>query len=301
MSGLAPASRRGQALVREGIQFHPVDVRDAAGVERAIAGHEVVIHLAGAYRKEGRPLREFHDVNVTGTQNVLAAARAAGVERILHVSTTGVYGNLVRIPADETHPYGFTNHYQQTKLEGEKKALEAFHGPLRGRGVVIRPAGVYGPHDMKFLKMIRLVHRRRAFYVGPCTAAFHPTYIDDFLDGLELARNSEQAAGEAYNIAGASHLSVREYIRTVARALDAPEPRLRLPLAPLKVAAHVCEKVCRLLRVEPPLYPRRLGFFHVDRAYSIEKARRQLGYRPQVSLEAGLSRSIAWYRQEGLL
>ncbi|MDH5534565.1 MAG: NAD-dependent epimerase/dehydratase family protein [Betaproteobacteria bacterium] len=301
VGGLAPASARGEALAREGVDFRPGDVRDPAVLKNAMAGHDVVVNLAGAYRREGRPLRDFFDINVTGAENVMAAAVAVGAKRVIHVSTTGVYGRLVEIPATEEHPYDFTNHYQKTKIEGEVKARDAFAGPLKGRGVVIRPAGVYGPGDRKFVKLMRAIQRGYGFYVGPCTAQFHPTYVDDFLDGMELALESPRAAGEIYNIVGGEYLTVQEFIETVARVLGRPPPRIRVPMAPMKVAAHVCERVCRLLRIEPPIYPRRLGFFDLDRAYSHAKASRELGYAPKVGLDEGLRRAAAWYRQSGML
>jgi len=83
--------------------------------------------------------------------------------------------------------------------------------------------------------------------------------------------------------------------------VDVRQPRLRFPLAPVLAASVVCEKVCRPLGIEPPLYPRRVEFFRKHRAFDISKAVRLLGYRPAVSLREGLARTARWYAERGLL
>jgi len=285
----------------EGFEVLTGDLRNPGEVDRAVAGSEVVFHLGAAYRVEGLPIKEFRRINVGGTGNVLSACARHRVRRIVHVSTVGVYGRLSDPPADEDHPLGHTDHYQETKLGGDRLARKFFAESLRGRGVVVRPTGVYGPGDLRFLKLFRALVRRYFVFPGSCRYLYHPTYIDDLLDGFELVLDRDEALGEVYNLAGGRYLSLEDYIRTLASVLGVPEPTRHVPLWPMKIAAHVCEKACRAVRIEPPLFPRRLGFFHNHRAYAIEKARRELGYRPRVDLETGLERTRDWYRREGLL
>jgi nucleoside-diphosphate-sugar epimerase len=250
---------------------------------------------------EGRPFRFFYDTNVEGTRNVIAAAAKHEVARVIHASTTGVYGVLKDLPASEDHPYGFTDHYQDTKIQGERIAKEFFNGPLRDRGVVVRPTGMYGPGDTRILKLVRAIKRGYFFFPGPCENLYHPTYIEDALDAFELVMTRDAALGQTYNLAGLQYLPLREYIRTISSLVGVPEPRVQAPLWPLKAAARACGSLGRVLRVEPPIYPRRLGFFYFDRAFSIAKARRELGYEPRVDVGEGLSRTIAWWRDQALL
>jgi nucleoside-diphosphate-sugar epimerase len=301
VSGFARPGPKTEALKRAQIRVYAGDIRDPGAVLQAVAGHDAVVHLAAAYRVEGKPFHFFQDINVGGTRNVLQACSRHDVAKVIHASTTGVYGSLREIPAAEDHPYGSTDHYQETKMRGEKLARKAFAGPLQGRGVIVRPTAIYGPGDTRILKLARAMQRGYFFFPGACNNLYHPTYIDDLLAGFELTLKSETAAGQIYNLAGFRYLPLREYIAIIARLLGVAEPRLQLPLGPLKLAARVCGRTGQTLGFEPPLFPRRLSFFYFDRAFSTEKARRELGYEPGVDVEEGLSRTIDWWRREGLL
>lgn len=297
----ARPSPRGAALHREGLEFVPGDLRDARAVEKAMAGCDVVVHLGATYRQEGLPLREFKEVNLGGTRHVLMAAERLGVRRVVHVSTVGVFGRIDTPPVDETYRSQPVDHYQRTKFEGELLARQALANGLKGRVVIVRPTGAYGPGDTRFLKLFRALAAGRFLYIGRCEALYQPTYIEDLLDGLELAMTSLHALGGTYILAGAEYMPLREYIRRIAAVLGVPPPRWQVPLWPFKIAAQVCERACRPLGIEPPLYPRRLGFFHNHRAFVIEKARRELGYAPKVRLEQGAADTAAWYRAQGWL
>jgi nucleoside-diphosphate-sugar epimerase len=297
----ARPSVRAEQLGGNGYEVAIGDIQDAAAVARAVVGCEAVVHFAALYRLEGLPLAEFHRINVGGTRNMIEACASSGISRLVHVSTVGVYGKLKHIPAMETHPYGPSDHYQRTKLEAELLVQEAMARQLLGRVVIVRPTGVYGPGDRRFLKLFRSIVRNRFVYPGAAKALYHPTYLEDCLDGIELALTRREAIGRIFHVAGLRYLPMREYIGIIARVLGVPKPRLHLPLWPLKLAAHACEHACRLIRVEPPLYPRRLGFFYFDRAFSIDRARRELGYSPKVDVEEGVRRTAEWYRNQGWL
>ena len=87
----------------------------------------------------------------------------------------------------------------------------------------------------------------------------------------------------------------------VADILGKPRPKLRIPAWPVHVAAVLCVAICKPFGINPPLYPRRLEFFTLDRSFTIDKARRLLGYEPKVSVRDGFARTAAWYREQGLL
>lgn len=298
----ARGGARGSALGAEGFEVVAGDVRDPAAVDAAVAGMEGIVHLAATYRPEGVPIAEFRSVNADGTRNVMAASARHGVARVVHASTTGVYGRVFDPPVDEDHacrpPW---DHYQRTKWEGEQIARQAFATALAGRGVVVRPTGVYGPDDTRFLKVLRPLSRRRFVYPGRGNVLYHPSYIDDVVTGLELALFHEKAPGGIYHLAGPRYFTLREYIGVLAGVLGVPEPRLHVPMAPLFAAATLCELACRALRVEPFLYRRRLAFFRDHRAFSSERARRDLGYQPAMDLAEGMRRMVEWSRAQGLL
>ena len=126
---------------------------NAKDVQCAMMGVGVVYHIAAAYREAKHPDSYYFTVNVGGTRHVLEAARKGGIERVVHCSTAGVHGDVKAVPADETAQLNPGDAYQRSKLEGEHIALEAFHSGLPG--VIFRPVGIYGPGDVRFLKLFK--------------------------------------------------------------------------------------------------------------------------------------------------
>jgi nucleoside-diphosphate-sugar epimerase len=293
------SAERARPLAEIGIDCRVVDIRDAADVRKRFEPVDVVYHVAAAWRAEHADLDEFRRVNVEATRNLLDASRAAGVGRFLHCSTVGVQGHVEHPPAGEDAPFSPGDHYQQTKLEGELLAREHFANGLPG--TVVRPVGIYGPGDTRFLKLFRPIARGYFVMIGSGRTLYHLTYIDDLVQGIVLAARRPEGRGEVFTIAGEEVTTLRELVDRIAAALGRPRPRLRVPFLPIYAAAFACETVCRFVGVDPPLYRRRVDFFHKDRAFRIDKAKRLLGYRPAVSLGEGLAATAAWYREKSLL
>jgi dihydroflavonol-4-reductase len=274
------------------------DLGDKAALEKLVADVDTVFHIAAMYRSEGR-YEEFLAVNFEGTRTLLEASRAANVRRFIYCSTIGVHGTVEHTPADETAPYNPRDPYQETKLMAERHCRDA-----HGQGIevaVIRPCGIYGPGDTRMLKMFRMIDQGMFFFVGDARPNFHPVYIDDLVQGFMLAMQVKEAAGEVFIIGGPRYLPLREYVATAARALGARPPTLTIPYTLMNMAAAGCEWLCKPFGISPPLHRRRLTFFKHNRAFSTEKARRLLGYQPQMELDEGFRRTVAWYREQGLL
>jgi len=282
-----------------GVECRLVDICDAAAVRDAMGEFDTVYHIAAAFRVEHVDTEVFRRVNVEATRNMLTAARARGVGRLVHCSTVGVQGDIDDPPATEEYRFAPGDHYQESKLQGELLAREAATEGLPLS--VVRPAGIYGPGDRRFLKLFRPISRGRFVMIGSGEVLYHLTFIDDLVDGIVRAGRRPEAIGEVFTLAGPRITTLRELVDAIADAVGAKRPRLRLPYAPVHAASVVCEKACKLIGVAPPLYPRRVEFFDKDRAFDIGKARRLLGYDPQVDLEEGLRRTAAWYREQGLI
>ena len=287
------------ALTAAGIELREGDIRDAEAVARAAEGVERIYHIAAVFRSAGHPDSYYEDVNTGGVVNVIAAARRHGVERVIHCSTMGVHGHLSEIPGDESSPYNPGDVYQVTKLAGEKVARNAFENDVDG--VIVRPMGIYGPGDLRFLKLFRAIHRGRFAMIGSGETLYHFVYIDDLVDGFILCGEHPDAIGETYLIGGDDYITLNELNELIAEAVGVSPPRWRIPVWPVMAAGAVCEAVCRPLGLEPPLHRRRVAFFTKDRAFSNEKARRELGFRPRVDMREGIRRTAAWYFDEGLL
>lgn len=276
------------------------DIADPEAVDRCVRGRELVFHLAAIFRQAGVPDRRYREVHVDGTRRLLQASDREGVRRVVHCSTIGVHGHVVDPPADETTPHRPGDIYQETKSEGERVALR-YHREHGLPVTVGRPASIYGPGDRRLLKLFRLVARKRFVMLGPGEVGFHTVYVDDLVRGFLLLAEEEDAVGEPFILAGDRSVSLNELVEVIADAVGVAPPRWRLPVWPVMAASYVVKGICVPLRIEPPIYPRRVAFFTKHREFSIEKARRILGYEPRVDLETGVRRTAAWYREEGLL
>jgi dihydroflavonol-4-reductase len=288
-----------RALERSGVKVVRGDVTRASDVECAATGVHTIYHLAALFRTAGHADEEYRAVHVAGTRHVLDAAITHEVGRVVHCSTAGVHGAVRHIPGDEDSPFNPGDIYQKTKLEGEEVARAAFQAGVPG--VVVRPVGIYGPGDLRFLKLFRAVHNRRFMMFGSGKVPYHLTYIDDLVDGLILCGEKPEALGQTYILAGCEYVALNDLVRGVADAVGVPHPSGRLPLWPLLTGASLCEALCRPFNIEPPLHKRRAEFFVHSRAFTSEKARRELGFAPKVPLTEGLRRTAEWYFQQGHL
>lgn len=291
--------QRAERLRQQGIDCRVVDITNADDVLRAFAEFDCVFHIAALFRTEAADRTEFTRVNVDATRNLLEAAKKVGVGRFIHCSTVGVQGRIDNPPADENYRTQPADHYQETKLEGELVAREFFAAGLPG--VVVRPAGIYGPGDLRFLKLVKAIHRGWFVIIGSGRTLYHFTYIDDLIDGFLLAATHPRAVGEVFTIGGATHTTIRGVVDDIADILGRSRPKVHVPAWPVEMAAVVCERICTPFGINPPLYPRRLEFFLMDRSFSIAKARELLGYDPKVGIRDGFARTVAWYRQQGLV
>jgi nucleoside-diphosphate-sugar epimerase len=273
---------------------------DAAAASRLVEGVDAVVHVAAVYRTAGHPDSYYREVNVAGTERLLEAAAQRGLRRFVHTSTVGVHGHVERPPADETAPFAPGDIYQETKAEAEKLALD-FH---RRRGVpvaVVRPGAIYGPGETRFLKLFRAIARGRYAVVGTGRTFYHPVFIDDLVDGFLLALDRPEAVGESFLVCGPSYVSQSELAALIARHTGGRVLPFRIPARPIQWAGDLVEAACIPLGIEPPLHRRRVDFWTKSRAFTIEKARRLLGYAPKVDLDEGIARTAAWYREAGWL
>jgi len=276
------------------------DLADEYSVWKAVNGVDVVYHVAALFRKAGLPDSDYRATNVDGTINLLDAAHRAGVRRFVHCSTVGVLGHVSDPPANEDRPYNPGDIYQTTKCEGEKAALR--YQAEKGLPVtVIRPGGIYGPGDMRWLKLFKSIARRRFAMLGSGRTLIHFVYIDDLVDAFRLAADSPDSVGRVYIIAGERHVSLNELVSTIAEAAGVPSPWMRIPFGPVRMVSALCEDVCRVLHIEPPIYRRRVDMFVNDRSFDITRARTELGYSPKIDIREGVRLTAEWYKEQGLL
>jgi nucleoside-diphosphate-sugar epimerase len=297
---LALPGQNVESLQSIGVQIVWGDLTQRESLTPALRGAGIVYHIAAVYREENIPKSRFWDVNVEGTRNLLEVAKESGIKRFVHCSTVGVQGEIDNPPAREDAPYRPGDYYQQSKMEGELLALDFFRN--RGLpGTVFRPVGIYGPGDTRFLKMFRFIQKGKFRMFGSGEVLYHLTYIDDLVEGILLIGQTPGIEGEIFTLAGETYTTLNEWASILAEVLNVSLSSRHYPVWPLWMAGAICESICRPIRIHPPIYRRRVDFFIKDRAFDITKAKTRLGYRPKVDLRNGLTRTAAWYREQGLL
>jgi nucleoside-diphosphate-sugar epimerase len=277
------------------------DLGDAASLAAAVEGCEVVFHSAARVGDWG-PVDEYRKVNVGGLRNLLEACKGAGLRRFVHFSSLGVYAARHHHGTDETEPppAAHRDGYTQSKVEAEQLALDY----QRAQGVpviVLRPGFVYGPRDAIVLpRLIENLRQGAVRYFDGGKAALNTIYVGNLVEAALLAVGHGRV-GEVYNLTDGEAVSKRRFIDGVAAGLGLPAPARSLPLWVGRLVAFVLEGHARHTGAvaAPRLTQARLKFLGLNLDFSIEKARRELGYRPRWGFEEALAETLAWYRAGG--
>ena len=296
----AMVRRREQAVGLPDVEIVEADLREPASLRRAVRGVAGIHHIASIFRQAGLPASEFAAANVEGVRNLLDAAIAAGVRRVVHCSTVGVLGDIAAPPADESTPYNPGDVYQASKMQGEQLALEYFRSG-RIPGVVIRPAMVYGPGDTRTFKLFRMIAAGRFFYVGSGQTLMHFVDVRDLARAFELAMARTDRSGEVYIATGREAVPLRELADFSADYLRVRRPRLHLPVRPMQLLGSAVEAVCTPLRIPPPIFRRRVDFYTKNRAFSGEKAARELGFAVTRPFQQEVIEIIDSYLESGMI
>jgi nucleoside-diphosphate-sugar epimerase len=268
----------------------------------ADAGTVDVIHTAGVIHPER--MDDFEEVNVRGTANVMAAARAHGARRVVHVSSNSPFGTNPH-PGDtfrNDEPYDPYYGYGRSKMQAELRVQDAVAGGLNA--VIVRPPWFYGPFQpARQTTFFRMVRTGRFPVFGDGQQRRSMVYVDNLVQGVVAAELVPTPAGRGWWIADARPYTVTEIVETVGRALEAEgfevKPnRVRLPAFAGRVAERVDALAQRAGRYVQAVHV--LGEMDKTIACDISVARRELGYDPEVALEEGMRRSIRWCIEEGL-
>ncbi|MCW5698583.1 MAG: NAD-dependent epimerase/dehydratase family protein [Rhodospirillales bacterium] len=287
------------ALKNAGVDVIVGSITDRAIVDKAVEGIDIVYHLAAAQHEAEMPDKHFRDVNVEGTRTLLDASIDAGVKRFIHGSSIGVYGMGTDKEIDEETPSSPGNIYGVTKSEGEDLAKSYCD---RLPVVIIRISETYGPGDRRrLLKLFNGIAKGVLFVIGPGENIHQMIYVDDLVEGLRLSADSDKAPGEVFVISGDEKLTTNRIFAEIAKALNVPPSRRRVPLWPFEAAAIVCETICRPIKIQPPLHRRRMDFFKKSFSYNTDKAKNVLGFEPKVDFAEGARLTANWYRENGFL
>lgn len=281
----------------ESLRLIQGDITDKQCLMEAMKDVSTVYHVA-AYTSDWGPWSTFKSMNIDGVRNVMEAALASGVKRVVHVSTVSVYGFPGKLDIDETSPLASIpdDPYITSKAEGEKIALDFSNEKLEV--TVIRPAGIYGPNDRTTsLKMIPILLQRGFGFVDGGRHFVSPIYIDNLVQAIRLAGESEKAPGQAYNIVDDGDVTWREYIDWLCEALHCKKQWISAPGWFVWPLASLVENGAKLFNKKeaPTITKFRIRAVMRNNSYSIEKAKKELGYSPAVSTREGLKQTAKWY------
>ena len=287
-------------LEKRGVKIFRGDVCQPDTLIAPMRGVDGVFHLA-AMTGVWRPMRDYYAVNVNGTGKVCREALRAGVSRIIHISSVMVYNTAIGRPVTEDDPLDpLDEPYCKTKAEGDKlvqRMIIEDHLPA----VIIRSAIIFGPGDSpNFGRVTDRARTGKSIIIGSGNNAVPLVYITDLVQGLLLAMDSEHAMGQAYNISNDRPISQKEFLSSIAQEIGAPAPRMRVPYSLLYSAAYSIEHISRFSgnRIPPFLTRHGIKLYGADNRLSIDKARRELGYEPQVPILEGIRLAAAWYKNQ---
>ncbi|GAB4538296.1 MAG: NAD-dependent epimerase/dehydratase family protein [Anaerolineae bacterium] len=267
------------------------DITDGAALGEALAGVEVVFHLAALLHIENPTpdmAPRYWRVNVEGSRIVAEEAARAGVRRLVYFSTVKVYGVQQREPVTELHPTNPKTIYAQTKLEGER-AVCAVEGL---ETVVLRLSAVYGPRLRgSWDRLVKAIQRGWFLPVGNLQNVHSLTYVSDVARAAQLAAEHPDMAGGIYNVVGYETPAMREILGAIYSLLGRRLPAMRIPAHLALLSAHIAEKGLALANRRSPVTPDSVRQLFQDEAYS-GTALRSFGFDPSVSLEEGWREAV---------
>jgi NAD dependent epimerase/dehydratase len=271
---------------RTSIEIVAGDIRDAACVREAMRGCQIVMHLAALI---GIPYSylapaQYIDTNITGTLNVLQAGKDLGVERIVHTSTSEVYGTAVSVPINESHPLVGQSPYAASKIGADQLAL-SFHRSFGTPVAVIRPFNTYGPRQSERAVIPTIITQLLAGASTVELGALTPTrdfnFVDDTVRAFIAMATADSAVGEVINVGGGFEISVGDLFEMICAVVGA-DAKAVTQLPRLRPAASEVERLCADSR----------------------RAARLIGWQPKYGgregLHRGLAATVQWFKSRGL-
>lgn len=318
---LARASSDTRLLDAWGVEKIVGDLADSEALRQGVAGADWVFNCAAKVGDWGT-LEEFRLLNVDALQRLLDACAEARVQRLVHVSSLGVYEGRDHFGTDETTPPAIQSLDAYTRSKNEAEALVLAYAregrvseellnqlpyvrEVLGRAafnrhdlsvVIVRPGFIYGERDRTVLpKLLDAIRKGRFVYFGSGEQAMNCIYVKNLVHAIFLAAESSEADGETFNVTDGEPVSKRRFVSRVAELAGYEPPRKRIPRGLARILANVVQGIAKARgATRPPLINKaRYKFIGLNLDFSIDKARRVLGYEPLYSTDDGLTRAVA--------
>ena len=292
---------RGVDLIETGDEWHlAADLTTPGGWQSHAEGCDLVVHTAavvGFYSsREG-----YWETNVAAVRHAIDAAIAAGAKRFVHLSSIVVFGFDFEGEVNERTPVQPNGvHYVDTKIASEQVVLEA-HAEGEIPCTIVRPGDVYGPASRPWtVEPIRLLRSKQLILPDGGRGLHSPVYVDDLVDGIVRAATTPEAEGRVFVLTGSEKPTIGEFFGNYCRMLGIDGPRTA-PTRVVREVARAMDLAAKVRGRRSEATAAAIDYFTRRGSYSIARAREVLGYEPRHDLEAGMRKTEAWLRSEGLV
>lgn len=285
----------------KGVEVIYGDITNKDVISHGVNGADVVFNLAAILPHQRKTKEEYFNINVGGVKNIIEACLKYKVKRLVHVSTVGIYGDSGLKIVNERSPRKLSDYYSQSKAKAEDLIFD-YIKKYKLKATIIRPTIAFGPHDKRpgFSNLFKLVHNRMFIPVGDGKNYLHTIYVKNLSYALILAATSKNALGEDFIIGDDPCPTIGKIIKEIYQAEGIKAPKIYLPVFFARVIAKVFD-ITTKLGLPAPLNSKRLAFITENRRYSIDKAKKILGFKPKVGLSKAIKQTHRWYKQNGYL
>jgi nucleoside-diphosphate-sugar epimerase len=273
------------------------DIRDYEAVRRAVGSVDIIFHTA-AIVTDWAPRELFWEVTVGGAENICRAAVDAKVSRLVDVSTCDVFGTDESKVMDESMPLQYWGEpYADSKIDAEK-VMRRYHEQQGLPLTMVYPLWVFGEGDQTFVPLLADAIIKRELIFWRKRAIVWPTYIDNLVDLLMLISEDERAIGNGYLVHDGESTTLEEFCAGIARALGVLPIKIYIPYWLAMTAARVMEFIWKLLDIKnrPLLTTYTVTNLGSRFRFSIDKAQRELGWKPRITYREGFRKTMEWLK-----
>ncbi len=269
-----------------GVGAFVADLTDSKSLRKFPRGIDIVFNLAGGLPYHKLSDEEYFKINVDGVRNLMEVCIKRKVKKVVHISTVGIYGEVVKDVDEKNRPVP-VGVYAKSKLAGEKIVMEY---SKKLKVVIVRPTIAYGPYDTRPVVLSIFKFLKKGFFVliGGGENYFHTVFVSNLVDGLILAATKKSADGKDFIIADEPCLRFKDLVLTIQNAMLNNSYVLNVPIEIAKLTLGF-------------VFPRKLDFMTATKKYRIDKAKKLLGYKPKIGLDEGVRQTLKWYKKESII
>jgi len=282
-------------LKKHNVEVIQGDIRDLESVKKAVKGCDVVFHCA-AVVTDWAPQKLFEEVTVGGAKNVCEAAVRAKVKRVVDISTNDVFGLREDVVMDESFPLEpWGEPYPDYKIKAEE-VMWRYHREQKLPVTMVYPCWVYGPGDQTFVPLLADAIIKRELIFWRKDVLVWPTYVENLVDLLLLIAVDKRAVGNGYLVHDGQSVTLQKFCEGIAQALGVKPVTTHIPYWTAYTAAIIMETLWKILKIKkrPLLTTYTVKNLGSRLKFSIDKTRRELGWKPKIPFEEGFQRTMQW-------